>query len=239
MSRNAARELPMQDRWGAATWPSRMISSTVSSVPCCVEPPAPNVTEKYFGCSSASLARVTRSFSVPSGVFGGKNSMLKLCGVMESQTVKKYTASALKMRRKNTVQLLASGFQQQRGQGPGDDAVQQRATDRRPETTDMKAAYQLRHYPEHQAVDDEDEQAQRQQRHRQGEHHQHRPHQRVDETENQRGNQGGAKAVDLHRMQKIRHGQQGQRIDQPENEQTHEVSFQAAHRPDGNQASGG
>src|SRR5450830_1528624 len=144
MSRNAARELPMQDRWGAATWPSRMISSTVSSVPCCVEPPAPKVTEKYFGCNSASLARVTRSFSVPSGVFGGKNSMLKLCCVMEVDP-----------------KSIASGFQQQRRQGPGHDAVQQRAADRRPETRDMEAAHQLRHHPEHQAVDHQDEQTQR------------------------------------------------------------------------------
>ena len=47
-----------------------------------VEPPAPKVTEKYLGCSSASLARVTRSFSAPSGVFGGKNSMLNIFCVM-------------------------------------------------------------------------------------------------------------------------------------------------------------
>src|SRR5437667_12257168 len=72
-------EPPIQGRCGAASCPSRRISSTVSSVPCCVLPPAPKVTEKYFGCNSASLARVARSFSTPSGVFGGKNSMLKFC----------------------------------------------------------------------------------------------------------------------------------------------------------------
>src|SRR5450830_160163 len=75
----------MQDRCGAATCPSRMISNTVSSVPCWVEPPAPKVTEKYLGPSSASLARVARSFSAPSGVLGGKNSMLKLCGFIYLQ----------------------------------------------------------------------------------------------------------------------------------------------------------
>ncbi len=71
-----SRVEPTHDRCGAASMPSRWISSTASSVPCCVEPPAPNVTEMYLGCSGASCARVLRSFSVPSAVFGGKNSKL-------------------------------------------------------------------------------------------------------------------------------------------------------------------
>src|SRR5450830_254045 len=151
----------MQDRCGAATCPSRMISSTVSSVPCWVEPPAPKVTEKYLGCNSASLARVMRNFSVPSGVLGGKNSMLKLCGVM-TQVIRRSS--------------ITSRFKQQRGQGPGNDAVQQGTTDCRPETGDVEATHQLRHHPEHQAVDDQDEETQREQGNRQGQHNQHRAH---------------------------------------------------------------
>ena len=48
----------------------------VSSVRSCVEPPAPKVTEKNSGLSSASCLRVAVSFSTPSGVCGGKNSKL-------------------------------------------------------------------------------------------------------------------------------------------------------------------
>src|SRR5690606_37776877 len=76
-SRIDSRVAPTQDRWGAASWPAAWISRTVARAPCCVLPPAPKVTEKYFGFSSASLARAMRSFSAPSGVLGGKNSILK------------------------------------------------------------------------------------------------------------------------------------------------------------------
>src|SRR5471032_2262362 len=78
MARIDSREPPTQDKCGAASSPAAMISRTVSSVPLCVLPPAPKVTEKYLGCSSESLMRVARSFSAPSAVLGGKNSMLKL-----------------------------------------------------------------------------------------------------------------------------------------------------------------
>jgi bacterioferritin-associated ferredoxin len=61
---------------GAAGTPSARISSTVSSVPSRVEPPAPNVTEQNAGSSCASCRRAARSFSTPSGVRGGKNSRL-------------------------------------------------------------------------------------------------------------------------------------------------------------------
>ena len=70
----------MQDRCGAALPPSFWISSTVSSVRSRVEPPAPKVTEKNLGLSWASCLQVARSLSMPSGVFGGKNSKLNVGG---------------------------------------------------------------------------------------------------------------------------------------------------------------
>src|SRR4051812_50104327 len=66
----------MHERCGAASWPAARISSTVSSVPSRVEPPAPKVQEKNRGLSLASSCQAARSFSFPSGVFGGKNSKL-------------------------------------------------------------------------------------------------------------------------------------------------------------------
>src|SRR5207248_4622460 len=66
----------MHERCGAASWPAARISSTVSSVPSRVEPPAPKVQEKKRGLRSASSCQVARSFALPSGVFGGKNSKL-------------------------------------------------------------------------------------------------------------------------------------------------------------------
>jgi hypothetical protein len=51
------------------------ISLTTSKVRSRVEPPAPKVTEKYSGASTASSSRTRRSFSTPSGVCGGKNSI--------------------------------------------------------------------------------------------------------------------------------------------------------------------
>ena len=68
----------MQERCGATGSPSAWISITVFHVPCLVEPPAPNVTEKNVGFTAASLDRTASSLSSPSGVFGGKNSMLKV-----------------------------------------------------------------------------------------------------------------------------------------------------------------
>src|SRR4051812_21958309 len=66
----------MHERCGAASWPAARISSTVSSVPSRVEPPAPKVQEKKRGLSAASSCQAARSFAFPSGVFGGKNSKL-------------------------------------------------------------------------------------------------------------------------------------------------------------------
>src|SRR6266850_4035553 len=66
-----------QEMCGAAACPALRISSTVSSVPSRVEPPAPKVQEKKRGLSLASSCQVARSFSLPSTVFGGKNSKLK------------------------------------------------------------------------------------------------------------------------------------------------------------------
>src|SRR5947208_12197474 len=66
----------MHERCGAASWPAARISSTVSRVPSRVEPPAPKVQEKKRGLRLASCCQVARSFALPSGVFGGKNSKL-------------------------------------------------------------------------------------------------------------------------------------------------------------------
>ncbi len=71
-----SRDEPTHDRCGAASMPSRWISTTASSVPCCVVPPAPKVTEMKRGLRGLSCARVLRSFSAPSAVLGGKNSKL-------------------------------------------------------------------------------------------------------------------------------------------------------------------
>src|SRR5579859_991795 len=73
----SSREEAMQERCGAASCPAARISSTVSSVPSRVEPPAPKVTEKKSGSSAASCCHVSRSLDFPAGVFGGKNSKLK------------------------------------------------------------------------------------------------------------------------------------------------------------------
>src|SRR5713101_8173221 len=76
-SRRLSRVEAMHERCGAAGLPALRISSTVASVPSRVDPPAPYVTEKNAGSSCASCLRVARSFSIPWGVFGGKNSKLK------------------------------------------------------------------------------------------------------------------------------------------------------------------
>ncbi len=69
---------PTQDKWGAVGTPLCFIDSmTVSNVRSRVEPPAPKVTEKNSGSSSASLVWVFFSFSTPLSVLGGKNSKLK------------------------------------------------------------------------------------------------------------------------------------------------------------------
>src|SRR5439155_20518612 len=72
----SSRDEAMQEMCGAAWCPALRISSTVSSVPSRVEPPAPKVQEKKRGLSLASSCQVARSFSLPSAVFGGKNSKL-------------------------------------------------------------------------------------------------------------------------------------------------------------------
>src|SRR5256885_6882042 len=74
----SARVAPMQEICGAARCPAAWISRTVSSVRSRVEPPAPYVQEKKRGFNCASCFQVARSFSIPSGVFGGKNSKLKV-----------------------------------------------------------------------------------------------------------------------------------------------------------------
>src|SRR2546425_6581001 len=103
----------MQEMCGVAGNPSPRISSTVSSVPSRVEPPAPNVTEQNAGLSSASDRRAARSFSTPSGVFGGKNSTLNIRG-------------------RSLIGLLGD----QRRQRPRDQAVHDRAEYAGPEAAD-------------------------------------------------------------------------------------------------------
>src|SRR5512143_3232329 len=121
-SRIDSRVPPMQERCGTPSRPSARNSSTVASVPSRVEPPAPNVTEQNAGSSCASCLRVARSFSTPSGVRGGKNSRLqtrRAGGGIGDPSI------ALR--------------EQQRGQEPRNQAVDDRAEDARPEAADMEA----------------------------------------------------------------------------------------------------
>src|SRR5450756_1902815 len=107
----------------------------VSSVRSCVEPPAPNVTEKNSGLSGASCLRVAASFSTPSGVCGGKNSKLK---------------SGLFMLFSFVVwphQLCGS-----RRQRPGKDTVKNCAQYAVPETVHDKTAQHRTNQPEQRAV---------------------------------------------------------------------------------------
>ena len=67
---------PTHDRGGAASWPSAAMSLTVASVLSRVEPPAPYVTLKNSGATVASSLTTVFSFSLPTGVLGGKNSKL-------------------------------------------------------------------------------------------------------------------------------------------------------------------
>src|SRR5450755_1870338 len=128
----------MHEMCGAARCPDFWISNTVDSVRSRVEPPAPNVTEKNFGPSCASCARVAASFSAPCGVAGGKNSKLKM-------------RSALPVISRSYRTLLA-GKQQSR-QRPRNDAVQDCATDRGPETRHVKALHERADKPEQEPVD--------------------------------------------------------------------------------------
>src|ERR1700733_13241190 len=129
MARRLPFDDPMHDKCGAASSPCFIISTTVSSVPCCVEPPAPNVTETNFGLSVLSCAPVARNFSIPSCVFGGKNSNESSIGFM----------GAMERARGTRVFLEVALTEDQRRQQPGHDAVQNRAEERRPETRYLEA----------------------------------------------------------------------------------------------------
>ena len=76
---------PMQDKCGAAAKPPATISLTTLNVRSRVEPPVPYVTEKKAGFSSARLTQVARSFSMPSGVCGGKNSIEISCFIYSTR----------------------------------------------------------------------------------------------------------------------------------------------------------
>ena len=65
---------PTHERCGATSLPASATAFTVESVFSRVAPPAPYVTLKYLGLSSMSCCVTARSFTSPSGVFGGKNS---------------------------------------------------------------------------------------------------------------------------------------------------------------------
>ena len=67
----------MQEIWAATSQPvSRWVAMQVSSVPDCVLPPAPKVTEKKAGCNAASCLRTSASRVAPFSPLGGKNSKL-------------------------------------------------------------------------------------------------------------------------------------------------------------------
>src|SRR5260370_16464129 len=116
---------PMHDKRGAASSPCFIISRTVSSVPCCVEPPAPNVTETNFGLSALSCAPVARNFSIPSCVFGGKNSNERSIGFM----------GGVERARKTLAFLEVALTKDQRRQQPGHAASHNRPHERPPKTT--------------------------------------------------------------------------------------------------------
>src|SRR5258708_8409506 len=147
MARRLSLDDPMQDKWGAASSACFIISTTVSSVPCCVEPPAPNVTETSFGLSALSCAPVARNFSIPSCVFGGKNSNESSIGFM----------GEVERARKTLAFLEVALTEDQRRQQPGHDAVQNRAKERRPETRYFEAFQQRSAQPETQRIHDQNE----------------------------------------------------------------------------------
>src|ERR1700737_1943459 len=142
-----SRVEPMHEMCGAAHCPDSWISSTGPSGRSRVEPPAPYVTEKNLGPSCARCARVATSFSAPCGVAGGKNSKPKM-------------RSASPVISRSCATLLVG--KDQRRHRPGNDAVQDRAKDRRPETRHVKALHERPDEPEQEPVDDEDEQPERQ-----------------------------------------------------------------------------
>ena len=109
----------------------------------------------------------------------------------------------------------------ERGQRPGDHAVQDGADHRRHKALHLEAGQQRAGEPEQQAVQHQVEDAQRQHRDRQREERQHRPHQRVDEAEHQRGDQRRAEARHLNGGQQLGHRQQGDGIQNPQQQQTH------------------
>src|SRR5450755_1242619 len=184
-----SRVEPIQEMCGAARCPDFWISSTVESVRSRVEPPAPYVTEKNLGPSCASCARVATSFSAPCDVAGGKNSKLKM------------RSAATVIRAFVPHSLLA--VEKQCRQRPGNDAVQDCAADRGPETRDVKALHERADEPEQQSIDHENEQAERQHGGRQRKQHQQRPNESVDEAEHERGNQRSRERVDLNRRHQI------------------------------------
>src|SRR5579863_6082155 len=148
IARRLSFDEPMHDRCGAASKPSAAISSTLSSVPCCVEPPAPKVTETNLGESFFSSAREARSLSTPSCVFGGKNSNESSIGFMVFLRSGGGRAS--------TSTEIAIPEHQCRQQ-PRHDAVQNRAEERGPEARHFEALQQRRAQPEAQRIHDENE----------------------------------------------------------------------------------
>src|SRR5262245_1450933 len=129
----------MHEMCGTDSMPSERNSSTVASVPSRVEPPAPNVTEQNAGLSCFSCRRAARSFSIPSGVRGGKNSRLKWRGSVVTMPCC-CSDSALLARK-------------QRRQEPGDDAVDDRAEEPCPEAAHVEAVEERADPPEQETVD--------------------------------------------------------------------------------------
>src|SRR5215467_11821102 len=119
----------MHEMCGVPFSPSPRISSTVSSVPSRVEPPAPNVTEQKAGLSDASVRRAARSFSAPSAVLGGKNSTLQLRVLIEGSA-------------------RSRPFRDQRGEQPRNDAVDDCAEHTRPKAADVESRHERSDRPE-------------------------------------------------------------------------------------------
>ena len=151
-------------------------------------PPAPKVTEKYFGCSC--------------GQFGARDAQL-------FRAFRRLGREELDAE----IRGCPSFFRSKVDKRPRNDAVQDAPpgtpTRSRPPGSRSTRCDTTQNSKR---VDDQDEQAQRHQRHRQRQQHQHGADQRIDQAQHQRGDQRGAETVDDgHGMHQVRQRPTGRR----------------------------
>ena len=89
----------------------------------------------------------------------------------------------------------------------------------------MKTAKHTGSSPEHQRVDDKQEQAERDQRDRQREHHQHWPQQGVEQADHSGGDQRRGEVLNLHAGVEVSHQQQRTGCQQPLKNEFHVASL--------------